>query len=1322
MTGTGAIPESRRPRLSRQVRALAYLFFVALLAYLAGVVILSTAWFHRVLLEHTRAGLARLTGTRVEIGEMKIDPWVFQATFHGLVLHGTETDDEPPLFVSHEAIVSFSPSAALRRQLRLRRLELEGASIHIYTRADGSTNLPGPAANFEPSAILNEIVDLKISHLLIGESTFNWDNRQFALDLTANNFALLLGFRKETYSWTLSSSALRLSNPDLRLPSLTISTRIEVARNRIGLTSIIWRSPLFSGNGALSVAWRRAPEGRFSFRTEGDAGALARLLHRPEVREGRFSADAGGTYSNSGIEAHGHFDARRLLILGPELRPLPLDLGADYAVRGQRVAIPRFSANLLGGSVRGKGEFSLNQHHPNINADLALQSLDLAAVLRFIPQSSTALADFPVASTVGGTLQVSAGGRSGGIHSRFDLALQAVPSGREPVSGVARGSLELDRNRSLDLDEVNLDSAHSHLSLHGSLSSGSANLSFSVQTTAFEEWRAAAESWVQATLPVKLDSAATFSGTASGTLAAPAIRGHLEAGAFEYQRWKWDRFQADVALDSRQLQVSSGRLLGANSALTVDLVAGLADWTFLPTSSLRLSARADRTSIRGLREVLGIANPLDGLVTGVVHLENKEGHLTAQSSFRVTGGSYDGDTFDSLEATLSRTGGRWNLARARLVKGAGQATADASYNPVDRTLRAHAQGTGFSLADFKRLQNVRFAGQKAGPASRIDGLLSFEGDGSGSVDDPSVSGRINVKALSAGGSPLGDLSSGVDWSARRGEVQGQLDGPGGGLKFHGTGGAEPDWPFAMTADYASLRLDSWFRALGLASPAGNIDATGSADLSGSLRDLAHLKLSTQVQEINVRVAELRWKNDKPFQIGLAQGRLNISPFELLGPATHFEVQGSADLGSPSALNLTAEGEIDSAFLHIFNPALLTAGHFDVQAQVRGTLTRPTIYGALHIHEVSLGYPRLPLHVAGLNGDVDLQGDRVVIRSLRADSGPASITITGGAVLSGTPRYNLRADLSRFRVDYPVQFTSVLNGSLHLSGTPGAGVLSGELTVAQMFVGENFNLLNWASALENQPALVSGPSPGFSSGVRLDVHVASAPVVSVESHDLTAVAAVDLALRGTVLDPVAFGSVHIQNGQAVLRQTSYKLSRGDIIMANPLRTEPVLDLEARTRIERYDLILRITGPAGHPNISYRSDPPLPTPNILALLAFGYTSQDQLIAQTGRSNLSAEGANALLTQALSTQVSSRITRLFGLSRIGVDPNPSSLGGARVTVEEQLRHDFTITYVNTTGGIQERIIQVEWDVTDNISLLGVRDQNGVYGLELDFRHRFK
>jgi translocation and assembly module TamB len=149
---------------------------------------------------------------------------------------------------------------------------------------------------------------------------------------------------------------------------------------------------------------------------------------------------------------------------------------------------------------------------------------------------------------------------------------------------------------------------------------------------------------------------------------------------------------------------------------------------------------------------------------------------------------------------------------------------------------------------------------------------------------------------------------------------------------------------------------------------------------------------------------------------------------------------------------------------------------------------------------------------------------------------------------------------------------------------------------------------------------------------------------------------------------------------------------------------------------------VTGPADRPSVLYRSEPPLTAPEILGLLAFGYTSQNQLIGVSGSSTIGTEGASALLSQALSSQVSSRITRLFGLSRISIDPNPSSLGGARLTVEERLTRDFTITYVTTTGTVQERIIQVEWDLTDSMSLLGIRDQNGVYGFELDFRKRFK
>jgi translocation and assembly module TamB len=103
----------------------------------------------------------------------------------------------------------------------------------------------------------------------------------------------------------------------------------------------------------------------------------------------------------------------------------------------------------------------------------------------------------------------------------------------------------------------------------------------------------------------------------------------------------------------------------------------------------------------------------------------------------------------------------------------------------------------------------------------------------------------------------------------------------------------------------------------------------------------------------------------------------------------------------------------------------------------------------------------------------------------------------------------------------------------------------------------------------------------------------------------------------------------------------------------------------------------------------------------------------------------GASALLSEALSSQVTGRIQHLFGVSRIKIDPNvgvPGFGSGARVTVEQQVTRDLTLTYVTNTSSSQYRIIQFELAVSDNVSVLGIRDQNGIFGLEFRFRHRFK
>ena len=164
-------------------------------------------------------------------------------------------------------------------------------------------------------------------------------------------------------------------------------------------------------------------------------------------------------------------------------------------------------------------------------------------------------------------------------------------------------------------------------------------------------------------------------------------------------------------------------------------------------------------------------------------------------------------------------------------------------------------------------------------------------------------------------------------------------------------------------------------------------------------------------------------------------------------------------------------------------------------------------------------------------------------------------------------------------------------------------------------------------------------------------------VQLQTPNLRLVGDIDLRLQGTVANPVQVGSIHFLSGESVFRGNRYTLVRGDMNMTNPFRTQAYLDMEAQTRVQSYDLTLDISGPFDRLKFSYRSDPPLANTDILSLLALGYVKQEQAFSTAGGNPTASVGASAILSEALSSQTTSRIQHLFGVSRIKIDPNVAS-----------------------------------------------------------------
>jgi translocation and assembly module TamB len=179
-------------------------------------------------------------------------------------------------------------------------------------------------------------------------------------------------------------------------------------------------------------------------------------------------------------------------------------------------------------------------------------------------------------------------------------------------------------------------------------------------------------------------------------------------------------------------------------------------------------------------------------------------------------------------------------------------------------------------------------------------------------------------------------------------------------------------------------------------------------------------------------------------------------------------------------------------------------------------------------------------------------------------------------------------------------------------------------------------------------------------------------------------------------------------------------------ANPFRLDPVINVEATTNIQQYEITLNFSGQASKLSLSYRSDPPLPGNDIITLLALGQTSSE--VGRTTSGQTGSAGASALLSEAISSQLGGRVERLFGITRFRVDPGLAGVGSggsgqnaaARVMVEQQVTRSLTVTYVSNVSSTQQQVIQVEYNVTRNISIVGLRDQNGTFGIDVKFTKR--
>jgi translocation and assembly module TamB len=412
----------------------------------------------------------------------------------------------------------------------------------------------------------------------------------------------------------------------------------------------------------------------------------------------------------------------------------------------------------------------------------------------------------------------------------------------------------------------------------------------------------------------------------------------------------------------------------------------------------------------------------------------------------------------------------------------------------------------------------------------------------------------------------------------------------------------------------------------------------------------------------------------------------------------------------------------------------------LSATLDGPLEDPIVSGTLDISNGRIRHFALPHALENISGALQFDSRGVTLDGLTGRLARGDVTF-GGRIdkqgyLPGRLDITMAGKGMRLRLLEGMQ--SLVDADLSLQGTMAAATLSGRVTVNDAVYlrpfGSEGGLLDLATSGETPAAAPAEPT----IPLRYDIRITAPQTLQVRNSSVRLTASADVQLQGTYDRPLLFGRAEAARGEFLFEGRRYLLTRGSVDFNNPTRIEPFFDLETETRIrvpgETYRVTVRATGP-WVPSLEFSADPPLPEPELLALLLSDVApGQDVEFRQyqdvTPQQQLVRERATRALTGQISSEVGRVVEQAFGVDTFQitpslVDPNTQSSRldpAARVTIGKRLSDRIYLTYSRSlSSSARDQIILLEYDQTDRYSWIVSRNEDKTYAIELRVRRTF-
>lgn len=825
--------------------------------------------------------------------------------------------------------------------------------------------------------------------------------------------------------------------------------------------------------------------------------------------------------------------------------------------------------------------------------------------------------------------------------------------------------------------------------------------------------------------------------TTNGRTEYGVINSKLQAKNFEIDRFKLGHLNGDLNYQDSHL-----KLTNITGDLEQSLYTGFIDIDFSHSTlegQVKIPRLYGKSIITSINDRLNLPFSLSGqgqgqaIFSGPFDFWKLKYTLDAE----LNRGTLAEESFTKINTRLSSNGEKIQFERLVISKPSGLLT-------IGGAIQTNLKEPRFNLEIHSQNLRAEEVDHFVKYLPKSTGLLTFNGKITEAIGRPQIQGQTSLRDFTIEGQSLlssqGDIIINKDFFNFNGQIFGRQVQTS--LQYPFSSGHE----FYIKAQLRDLNPLILLPLIKIPPPTVDTSAiiTAEVDLRAKHSDLNDLKGLIKLNNFLLQRGNHTLKLQKPSDLVFSSGLKSITPVLLKGSEQNLEISQHGNI-------LRFNGKLLLRPLQFLVPfAENLNGQLNFDFGINLNTQRLSLAGDGSLKNGLVQLKGFPYAIKEINANLDFSQSKLIISSVQAQLNQSPINGFGfiNFISSNNIDVNIQAESSRVDLEFPPQIQTSGLVKVKVSGQWIPYNLKIDYAIDSGLVTKEFTNGADDKKLNLPPSRYLPPQQLHQQlpTLLLDISARFTKGIVIKNSILEGIANGDLKITGSPETPIITGRVDIEPGSKLFFkdkpfdiQTAYVIfNPGD---KHSVEIAPEIFISATSRVNEYDISLQISGEGKNIAIKPTSQPPLSEPDILSLLALGFTSSAQDQSLTSDTQSKQAGLEVIAALSNQSKLNKQVQEKLGLN-VQIAPSVDStknIAVPKVIVSRKITKKINASYARPlTGSQQSNEVKVQWlfhpDFSLNLNYQNQTDTNetsiietnendsGNYGLDLEYKKEFK